>query len=69
MYSEEIFIKLTKDQVIRCYRALELSEKMLKLYRKRTNRHIIFHPEDLESEFYDIVEEYLKKDDKKGDEE
>lgn len=63
MIVEELYIKLTEDHVKRCYRALVLTEKMLKLYEKRTDKNTKLFPEDVEEEFYNIIEEYLKEGD------
>ena len=60
MYSEEIFIKLTENHMRRCYRAIVLTEKMIDLYRRRTDINTNLYPEDVEDEFYNIMEEYLK---------
>ena len=65
MYSEEIFIKLTKDHIRRCYRALVLTDKMIDLYKKRMNIEQPVYPEDLEDtdrEFIEIMEKYLKEE-------
>lgn len=66
MYSEEIFIKLTKDHIRRCYRALVLADKMIDLYKKRINLQLPVYPEDLEDidrEFIEIIEKYVKGED------
>lgn len=57
MHSEEIFIKLTKDHMRRCYRAIILTDKMLELYEKRMRDTLL--PEELEQEFCDTIEKYL----------
>ena len=59
MYSEEIFIKMTKDHIRRCYRAIVLTDKLIELYRKSTDIDKVFYPEELEEEFCKIIEDYL----------
>lgn len=55
MYIEEVYTKLSIDHIKRCYRALVLADKMMELYRKRT--------EEFKEEFCTIIEEYMKGDD------